>query len=376
AARAGLPSPRAAGGAPPSFEWPLRARASATRPGHHATSNFVDHDPASPGALLDWNCGTRTYDLADGYDHAGTDFVLWPFPWATMFEESVAVVAAAPGTILEKDDGHDDRSCELGAAPWNAVYVLHDDGGVAWYGHLKKGSATPLAPGERVEAGEFLGLVGSSGSSTAPHLHFEVHDAEGAIVDPFEGPCNAVASRWLRQPPYFDSALNRLATHAAPPEFEACGEPEAVHARDRFRPGEVAVFAVYLRDELAGQTLEVAVRRPDGELLGDGRHVASAAHYAWSYWYWSFELPADAPPGEWSFEARFGEQIERVAFTVPEPDAGAAAAASLLALAAAAQAGSKKGFHGRARAASTSSSDGVRSRPAASAARVAARLLR
>ena len=45
----------------------------------------------------------------------------------------------------------------------------------AFYGHLQPGSIR-VKPGERVRAGQVLGLVGNSGNSTAPHLHFHVSD--------------------------------------------------------------------------------------------------------------------------------------------------------------------------------------------------------
>lgn len=64
-----------------NLAWPLRAVASYTAAGYHGISNFVDLNPAGPNQLLDYNCGTRTYDLASGYDHAGIDFFTWPFGW-------------------------------------------------------------------------------------------------------------------------------------------------------------------------------------------------------------------------------------------------------------------------------------------------------
>jgi murein DD-endopeptidase MepM/ murein hydrolase activator NlpD len=48
------------------------------------------------------------------------------------------------------------------------------------YGHL---SAIFVAPNQVVRAGELIGAVGSSGSSTGPHLHFEVR-VRGVPVDP------------------------------------------------------------------------------------------------------------------------------------------------------------------------------------------------
>jgi murein DD-endopeptidase MepM/ murein hydrolase activator NlpD len=48
------------------------------------------------------------------------------------------------------------------------------------YAHL---SRIAVRLGERVEVGERIGLVGSSGHVTGPHLHFEVR-LRGAAVDP------------------------------------------------------------------------------------------------------------------------------------------------------------------------------------------------
>ena len=56
------------------------------------------------------------------------------------------------------------------------------------YGHMTYGSRQ-VQSGQTVEPGQLIGLVGSTGSSTANHLHFEVH-INGAVVDPWA---------WLQQ---------------------------------------------------------------------------------------------------------------------------------------------------------------------------------
>jgi murein DD-endopeptidase MepM/ murein hydrolase activator NlpD len=60
------------------------------------------------------------------------------------------------------------------------VVLKHDDGVETRYAHL---SSTVVKPGERVEAGQVVGRVGSSGRSTGAHLHFEVR-RNGQPVDP------------------------------------------------------------------------------------------------------------------------------------------------------------------------------------------------
>jgi murein DD-endopeptidase MepM/ murein hydrolase activator NlpD len=51
------------------------------------------------------------------------------------------------------------------------------------YGHMTYGSRQ-VGAGQTVQAGQLIGLVGSTGSSTACHLHFEVH-INGSVVDPW-----------------------------------------------------------------------------------------------------------------------------------------------------------------------------------------------
>lgn len=318
--------------APVQLDWPIRAVAGAVAPGIDAISGFVDHDSANPGALLDYQCGQRTYDLA-GYNHAGTDIFAWPFSWYRMDRDEVLVVAAAPGVISAKQDGRDDRSCDgrTGDARWNAVYVRQADGSIAWYGHLKRNSLTRKAVGETVEVGEVLGVMGSSGRSAGPHLHLEWYDSSERLVDPFLGPCHRLAKEptWRAQRAYYASAINRLATHFAPPQFLPCPQTEVPNFADHFEPGDRVYFAAYYRDQRAGQEARYRVLRPDGSEFTSWRHASSAAHYAASYWYWSFDLPPAAPAGEWRFLADFEGRLSEHRFAVGQAATGCDPATAL-----------------------------------------------
>lgn len=63
----------------------------------------------------------------------------------------------------------------------NWIEVKHDDGTSSRYGHL---NARNAQVGQRVEAGQVIGTVGNTGTSTGAHLHFEVRNAQGQAVDP------------------------------------------------------------------------------------------------------------------------------------------------------------------------------------------------
>lgn len=298
--------------------WPLQAAPTVTDYGYHGVSNFVDLDPAFPSQLLDYNCGRGSYDLPEGYNHQGTDYFLSPFIWNKMDENAVTIVAAAEGVIVFKQDGQFDRNCGFGSGTWNAVYVEHGDGSIAWYGHMKNNSLTPKGVGERVVAGEYLGLVGSSGNSSGPHLHFELYDGNGNLVDPYAGPCNqtTATSWWIEQRPYYDTAINALMTHSAPPEFKGCPNPDVTNATNSFLPGQTIYFVIYYRDQVNTETSYFKVTRPDGSTFLQWNHTSPDPFYVASYWYWYHALPADAPHGMWEFTAEYAGVTHRHRFTV------------------------------------------------------------
>ena len=62
----------------------------------------------------------------------------------------------------------------------NCVTVDHGNGLQSFYGHMSKIAVTE---GQRVSAGEKLGVIGSTGKSTGVHLHFEIRK-DGERVDP------------------------------------------------------------------------------------------------------------------------------------------------------------------------------------------------
>ena len=118
--------------------------------------------PVSTNAVSS-SFGTRWHPLLGGYRfHAGIDL---PAAMGTR------TFATSPGTVA--------------TAGWcggygNCVTIDHGDGYFTLYGHL---SRVDVAHGQQVVSRQELGLVGSTGNSTGPHLHYEVR-INGRPVDP------------------------------------------------------------------------------------------------------------------------------------------------------------------------------------------------
>lgn len=301
-----------------SLNWPVR-KANFTDIFSDAISNFVDQNPANPGAILDWNCGTRTYDQA-GYNHRGIDISTWPFSWFKMDNNQVEVIAAAAGTIIEKVDGNFDRNCVGVTDNPNMIFVRHADGSIAWYLHMKKNSLTSKVVGDAVAQGEFLGVVGSSGLSSGPHLHFELYNASNQLQDPFQGACNTLNpnSWWAAQEPYRNSRLNALLTHASPPGFPTCPAQEAPNTAFVFSPGSTLYVAAYYRDEVVGQQTQFEIQRPDGSTYTTWVQN-SPQTFDSSYWYFQIPLPA-TPTGTWKVRATYQGQTTERLFAVGAPN--------------------------------------------------------
>ncbi|MBW2277450.1 MAG: M23 family metallopeptidase [Deltaproteobacteria bacterium] len=160
---------------------------------HFYVTAYYDH-----GSLTDWNCGGNTYSGHGGNDYGGGGFA--------GMEEGRDIVAAADGVVASIHDGEFDE-CTTGDCPggggWgNHVRVDHADGNQVIYAHMTQWSVA-VEEGASVACGQLLGLMGSSGYSTGPHLHFEVRDPEWVRFDPFAGDCSDTPiSAWADQGAY------------------------------------------------------------------------------------------------------------------------------------------------------------------------------
>lgn len=169
--------------------------------------------------------------------HEGTDISIS----ASAMETGTKVFAAADGVVLWAFDGKYDRcpsserDCQeprsaakprskdgyrvctelgnycknaSGKCFWcfyggNVVVIKHDfSTGIfaSRYDHLRAGSIR-VKPGDSVRKGQVIGMVGSAGRSTGPHLHFEIW--RSSYYDPFDpwaGQCSRTSAPFWRFP--------------------------------------------------------------------------------------------------------------------------------------------------------------------------------
>jgi hypothetical protein len=236
-----------------------------------------------------------------------------------MAREEDRVVAALPGVIVQKSDGAFDQQCQWsGNPPANYVVVRHDNGLLGYYWHLKNGSVTTKAVGARVALGERLGLVGSSGFSTGPHLHFEVRDGGNAVIDPYAGQCSGPTTQWTHQSRAIDPLLLRIATHSIAPPAAAsnCDKPNPRYGT-HFLRGATVYAAAYLRDQQTSTPATLAILRPDGSVATSFTSWTPASGF-WTaaWWYTSYTLPSNAPLGEWRVRVDFAGATNYHSFVV------------------------------------------------------------
>lgn len=259
-----------------TFQFPLRCELGVTC----WIPNYVDLKPGK--GLLDYACGTATYDASPGAQHKGTDFAVRDM---AAVRQGVPVLAAASGQVIGMRDGMKDiaiaeandlavRNRECG----NAVRIRHDNGLITQYCHMRQGSVL-VRNGDRVSRGQKLGLVGLSGKTAFPHLHFQV-ERGNEIIDPFAGlgrrkACGAGEnSLWdkatLAKLPYHPTAIYNAGFSSQKPDRKSIRE--GLYKDSYFRPTVPALvlWAEFFRLRAADEVV-ITITGPNGKKIHERR---------------------------------------------------------------------------------------------------------
>jgi len=198
------------------------------------------------------------------------------------------VLAAVSGVVTNVHDNEPDRntSCSGNA---NLVQVRHADGLTAIYGHLKRGSAA-VSVGQQVSAGAVLGVVGSSGCSTAPHLHFELRDAANRVVDPFRN------GLWAA-PPIYNTPITLMDLVLAAGDMTLQQIKDPAPNVTSIPRGSVLGVGASMAGGRAGDVMRLVITAPTGATFSDNP-LKFTTTYRHSYWLWNTQL--SPTPGVWT----------------------------------------------------------------------------
>jgi len=279
--------------------------------------NYVDLKPG-PG-VLDYTCGDASYDADPGGMHKGTDFAVRDL---AAVRKGVDVLAAAAGIVLGLRDGVADtfyaegsRASVQNVECGNGVRIQHHGGVTTQYCHLRNGSVR-VKRGDQVSRGQVLGLVGISGMTTFPHLHFQVEQGQ-SVLDPFVGLVRTKACGVGEQPLWDAPALAKL-TYQPSTIFNAGFSPEkpnqtsirsGLYADTVFKPTEPAMvlWAEVFRVRAADQIV-ITITGPKGEKVHKQRLMIEADK-AYYYAFSGVRLkPPSWPRGSYTGEVTLNRQ--------------------------------------------------------------------
>lgn len=272
---ASIPNP------PTKFAWPLAGKLFED----FGISNENDVDPSSNSVD---QFGRTIY--ANG--HIGWDIAPGPF---SANDNGLEVLATADGIVTWASDGIFDREIETGKFATNGFGIDHGNGFASLYVHLRRDSIT-VKPGDSVKAGQRLGLVGSSGNSSGPHLHFEV-TRNGRGV-------NLMIGREFYLTPDIEDRFQRAGmTYLSVSNRPVIGADylESISSSRVFLANEVnrAILWFTVMGWKRPGPLTIETRRPDGSLLWKYDFPMNYDAGFTTIGNWWVDLPANAMPGKW-----------------------------------------------------------------------------
>ncbi|MBN1209735.1 MAG: peptidoglycan DD-metalloendopeptidase family protein [Myxococcaceae bacterium] len=265
--------------------WPL----SGTNGRTWMVNNYVDLDPSS--SLMEDYLG-YTGSLARTYDgHRGIDIDIPSF--REMDSGTALVRAAAPGTVTFVREDQFDRNTSC-TGTWNVVRVQHANGYDTIYGHLKQNSVV-VNVGDTVTAGQVLGVAGSSGCSTAAHLHLEVQDCSDVAVE------SLALGMWASPPTYHATSdvmdvMLRKGTFSSADQIK-----DPVPNPSLYAPGDSLGIGLSMSGR-GGDVVDLSLTAPDGTVDAWTWNVSGSARYRHMFPSWNKVV--GSTPGTWTLRVR------------------------------------------------------------------------
>jgi murein DD-endopeptidase len=245
--------------------------------------HYVDRDPQHEP--VDFSCGRQTY-----HGHDGTDFGIADLE---DMKAGIPVIAAAAGIVKRVRDGVADKliadqtdkalvdKIECG----NGVVIDHGNGWQTQYCHMRQGSII-VKPESKVDKGTILGMVGSSGLASFPHVHFTVR-YQGKIVDPFVGTNNLSGCKvdlhplWDQTISYVPTGLVRSGFASKPPVQIELWQGQFHANSSSLDDMPSLIFWVHAYGVLQGDKEHFQLTAPDGKIIIDSEKPLTKSSRSW-----------------------------------------------------------------------------------------------
>jgi len=250
-------------------------------------ANYFDSQPAV-SKVRDY-MGNSGQDAVTYDGHAGIDFEL---PSFRPMDSGFPVLAAADGVVEGAFDQAPDRNRTCVKEEGNHVKLRHANGFATIYEHLRRDSIV-VRVGDRVSAGMPLGLVGSSGCSSFPHLHLELVDCYGHSLD-------VMGERMFEAPPVYarsmpatvmETTLFQPAIH----DMSNVMEPGTTDL-NQITAGYEASIGVTVANMKAGDIIRIEFLSPNNSPAPFVFEQQLSNFHTRTHWWYNFQLDK---PGRW-----------------------------------------------------------------------------
>jgi murein DD-endopeptidase MepM/ murein hydrolase activator NlpD len=268
---------------PMKFQTPIGRRANVD----WAINNYADVDPRS-NVAADFRNGPFQYE-----GHNAIDAGPWGFAGQ---DQGIPILAAADGVVDAMQDGYFDRETSMGNRPGNFVRIDHGNGFKTLYYHFAKDSIT-VTVGTRVRAGQILGQMGSSGSSTGTHLHYTPYYRDAPLETgyaPTVYDANPLPYGGDLQPYFFATGISNRVVNS---ELN-----EQISENSTYLQGATGSINFWTQayNLKAGDVLQWRYTRPNGTIHSTNTYVVPE-NYRYSIWWWSrFATNFSNTPGAWT----------------------------------------------------------------------------
>ncbi|MEP6895447.1 MAG: M23 family metallopeptidase [Chloroflexota bacterium] len=190
-------------------------------------------------------------------------------------EEGTSILAAGPGTVIQADWGLYTEALGNKTDPYGqAVVIRHDFGykGEALYTIYAHMSKIIAVVGQHVETGDVLGLVGHTGATTGPHLHFEVRTGGNTFFKTYN------PELWMAPPQGWGLLVGRVSGEKGellnfyPVEVHPYPADKPVHKAYTYAQGPVNPDPYYLENvvfsDLPAGIYKIVIKYKDKDLQG------------------------------------------------------------------------------------------------------------